>query len=576
MDVYHKSVRFLSVFTILGVACLGFAAPSVFAKEVADMGAPSAPVSLMGSSAANQIMLTWDFGEYDINAGLGFPDTFVVYRTQGANVNFSGLQPITIISSNSHSYVDTSVQPNVVYHYKVAARLGDKESMNSSVLMLANSGDSSAVAGRGPLTTDLLATLAAPVVSGRVVAVNQAVLSWPAVAGAQSYKIYRGASANGLFIVAGSASTTNWADANLDYNASYYYYVTAKAGTAPDYSQADEGLQSATVLVKTLDQNAKPAAPVVTGRATATNQITLSWSGVLGAQSYRIYRSVAVNGLSVIAGSTTGTSWTDTNLDYNTTYYYYVAAKSGIYPEYSQADEGPQSTVVVVRTLDQTAKLTAPVVTGRGLSVASVQLNWAAVPLAVRYRLKRDYSGYTQAGIGQFPNEGVIVDGTSYIDAQAFPLVRYTYSLVAVGADGSQGPNSAPVTVELAPKPVVPQATVSRVTLYVTGIASNATVYVKRNKTVRFSYTYSNGTAAPQPVRIVRQLISPTGKVLQGNGAGAYQTIAARRTVSFSPPLISTSLTPGLYRVSVKVYSTVAADRGKLLAEKSFSIQVQY
>jgi hypothetical protein len=77
---------------------------------------------------------------------------------------------------------------------------------------------------------------------------------------------------------------------------------------------------------------ATPAAPAAPTGLTATSavnaQVPLSWNASNGATSYNIYRGTSSNGQSAtpIATGVTGTSYTNTGLTNNTTYYYKVTA----------------------------------------------------------------------------------------------------------------------------------------------------------------------------------------------------------------------------------------------------------
>lgn len=70
----------------------------------------------------------------------------------------------------------------------------------------------------------------------------------------------------------------------------------------------------------------------LTATAVSFKQINLSWTAsVSGPESYKVYRSTnPSSGFSVIASNVVGTSYSDNNLPYNSTYYYKVTAvKSG-------------------------------------------------------------------------------------------------------------------------------------------------------------------------------------------------------------------------------------------------------
>jgi hypothetical protein len=73
-----------------------------------------------------------------------------------------------------------------------------------------------------------------------------------------------------------------------------------------------------------------PAAPAsLTATAAGANQINLSWSAVSGATQYNVYRSTTSGGPYTLAGSSTTTSFSNTGLTCNTTYYYVVRAMAG-------------------------------------------------------------------------------------------------------------------------------------------------------------------------------------------------------------------------------------------------------
>lgn len=646
--------RYILALATLGMGAGLLGATPVLAKEIADAGAPSTPVNLgITGMLSNQISLGWDAGDYNLEAGLGYPDTFVVYRTEGSNTNFANVTPLIVVAGGTNRYTDMSVQPGTAYHYKVAARLGDKESANSTILDVApasapftvntealgasriklawNAGPAgtlsynvyrSTLSGNEvliastteamyidtnlpastyyvyhvkPLTaygedygaiTNAISTLASDPVNapgqtfglqGNPVTPSANYLSWSAVSGATAYAIYR--SSLGIDTLIGTTNNPGYTDASVMSGFVYEYFVKAQ-------NSVGEGLPSTRITIKT----ATPSAPLVSARVSDRNQVTLSWSAVPGARVYNVYRS-SDGGLYIqVAAAVSSTSFVDTNLNYNQTYYYYVKAKAGSSPAYSQADEGPESPTVSVRTLDPNAKIQAPVLSGRALSTSSAELSWNSIVFADHYLLTRDYASDQRPGIGFFPVEGVRVTGTSYVDTQAFPLVRFTYTVRAFAPDGSQSFSSAPVTVELvapattppvsAPKPVTrpaPAVPASQIVFRTPALGGDTTVYVKRGKTVKFTYAYTNTTPSTQLARIVRQFTTLAGKPVKSNGdAAANQTFGARRSLVFSPAALTTNnLAPGLYRVSVKIYSTKKGDNNKLLDQNSFLIQVE-
>ncbi len=70
-----------------------------------------------------------------------------------------------------------------------------------------------------------------------------------------------------------------------------------------------------------------PAAPTgVTATAASSTQINVSWSAVSGATEYHVYRSTTSGGPYTLVGTVAGTSFANTGLTCNTTYFYVVRA----------------------------------------------------------------------------------------------------------------------------------------------------------------------------------------------------------------------------------------------------------
>lgn len=498
---------------------------------------------------ATKIKLTWN--TTNLNA-----TSYNVYRS-----TLTGSEQL-IGSTASLSYTDIGLVASTqyVYHVKPVTATGEDFGAVTNALTTRAS-DRVTVPSSAPI---LQANTSSPTAN---------YLSWNSLSDASSYNLYR--SSLGVETLISTTTNLSYLDTGVMSGYEYVYFVKAR-------NEFGEGLSSNPVTLKT----ATPAAPVVTGLATGRNEITLSWPAVNSAQVYNVYRS-SDSRLFILAGTVSGTSFTDKNLGYNQGYYYYVKAKAGTSPSWSQADEGRESATVLVRTLDQNARVERPVLMGKALTPTIAQLTWAPVALATHYRLTRDYVEYKDPSIGYFPAGGVLVTGTTYLDTAAYPLARYTYSLTAIDSDDSASFASAPVTVEMVaptvptspaptPKPIVPPVATSHIVLHPPLLGGDTVVYVKRGKLVRFTYAYTNTTAATQLTRIVRQVSTLAGKVLQSNGVGAAQTFGAHRALLFSPAPISTgNLVPGLYRVSIKIYSTKKGDNGKLLDENSFSIQVE-
>jgi fibronectin type 3 domain-containing protein len=208
--------------------------------------------------------------------------------------------------TNSY-YTDTSVTNGTTYYYTVKAVSGSTLS--------AASNESSATPEVAPgAPTSLMAT-------GGIL---QITLGWTApTSGANTYNIYRGSSSGqeGGTPIATGVTTPTYVDtdAGLIPGDPYYYEVMAVLNGVEG---AVSGESSATVL------NPIPAAPTITGAASASGQITLSWTTVGYATSYNVYRGTAsgAEGTTPIAASLSSPTYTDTGRTNGTPYYYTVTA----------------------------------------------------------------------------------------------------------------------------------------------------------------------------------------------------------------------------------------------------------
>jgi chitodextrinase len=81
----------------------------------------------------------------------------------------------------------------------------------------------------------------------------------------------------------------------------------------------------------------------ISASANSSSSITITWKNVSGASGYRIYCSSSSSGSFRQVGSTTSTSYTNTGLSANTTYYYKITA-------YNSKGESSQSTAISVKT----------------------------------------------------------------------------------------------------------------------------------------------------------------------------------------------------------------------------------
>jgi hypothetical protein len=140
-------------------------------------------------------------------------------------------------------------------------------------------------------------------------------VSWSASVGAASYVLKRSSNGGASYTQIASQTATSYLDTGLTNGTNYCYEVAAvNSGGTGTYSSA-------------VCASASGAFPVtnLAVHQTATTQLTVSFTGVSGATSYNINRSV--NGGAYLAlTSTTGTSYNNAGLTNGSSYCYTVAA----------------------------------------------------------------------------------------------------------------------------------------------------------------------------------------------------------------------------------------------------------
>ena len=249
----------------------------------------------------------------------------------------------------------------------------------------------------------------------------QVVLTWTAVTGATSYKVYQDGTALDAAITEPTHTVTG-----LTAGRQYSFTVSA-------VSSAGESAQSAAATATPAAAITKPAAPSVTATP-ADGQVTLSWTAVAGAASYKVYQGTSDN--EILTGSTiTGTSAVVTGLTNVQPYSFWVAAvNSG------------GSTLSAEVTATPRAAGSPPATAPTGLSatagVEEVVLAWTAVTGATSYKVYQDGTALTAA----------ITMPTHTVTGLS--SVQYSFTVSAVNGAG-EGPQSSPAAMAT-PTPAVP------------------------------------------------------------------------------------------------------------------------
>ena len=270
---------------------------------------PGAPSGLSAIGGIGQVALSWSAPSPNGDSTI---TGYNVYRstTSGGpwGPSLNGGTPVA-----TTSYTDSSVANGTIYYYEVTA---------------VNSG------GEGPASSQATATTRPGAPSSLTASAGnaQVMLSWIAPspngnAPIAGYNVYRSTTSGGPWgtpLNGGTpVATTSYTDSAVTNGTTYYYEVKAanSGGEGPASNQA-----SATA--------GAPSAPTnLTASTPSHTSVTLTWIAPANNGStitkYIIYRSTDGSQGSPVAtlmGNPPATTYTDTGLTHNTTYYYEVVA----------------------------------------------------------------------------------------------------------------------------------------------------------------------------------------------------------------------------------------------------------
>ena len=407
---------------------------------------PAAPVVKIGNSAASgKPVLTW-------NAVSG-ATSYKVYRAASKSGTYSLLGTVT-----TTSYTNTGAKEGTTYYYKVKAANGAGESAYSNV-----------VSGKVVVTPKP----AAPVVKiGNSSTSGKPMLTWNAVSGATSYKVYRATSKSGTYSLLGTVTATSYTNTGAKAGTTYYYKVKA-------VNSVGESAYSNIVSGKVKSVTPEPSAPVVKiGNSASSGKPMLTWNAVSGATSYKVYRATSKSGTYSLLGTVTTTSYTNTGAKAGMTYYYKVKAVNS-------AGESAYSNVVSGRATVTTLTM------GHSASSGKPQLTWKAVSGATSYKV---YRATSKNGAYSVINT---TKALTYTNTGAALGTTYYYKVEALNAAGKSMGFSAIVEGKVAPVLAVGYSSVSGKPQLTWKAVPGATEYqVYRSTQQNSGYSKINTTTA--------------------------------------------------------------------------------
>ena len=224
--------------------------------------------------------------------------SYKVYRATSQNGTYSLLGTVT-----ATSYTNTGAKAGTTYYYKVKAVSSAGESAYSNIV----SGKSKAVTPKP----------SAPVVKiDHSATSGKPMLTWNAVDGAASYRVYRATAKNGAYSVINTTKALTYTNTGAALGTTYYYKVEAlnAAGKSLGFSAVVEG---------------KVAPVLAVGYSSVSGKPQLTWKAIPGATEYQVYRSTQQNSGYTKINTTTSTSYVNTGAKAGTTYYYRIVAVKG-------------------------------------------------------------------------------------------------------------------------------------------------------------------------------------------------------------------------------------------------------
>jgi fibronectin type 3 domain-containing protein len=247
-------------------------------------------------------------------------------------------------------------------------------------------------------------------------------------------------------LLAGTASGTSYTHTGLDANTTYYYYIKAvnSAGESGYSSFSSAKTPSSSGGGDGGGTTTKPSAPSgVSATAQSSSSIKVTWNTVSGAASYKVYYEKGSDDTKMLADTASGTSYTHTGLDANTTYYYYIKAVNSA----GESDYSSYSSASSAKTPSSsgggggsTTKPSAPTgVKATVQSPNSIQITWNAVSGADTYYV---YSAKSSSGSKTLLTPFGI-SNTTFTDTQLTASTTYYYWVKAENSADESGYSSS-------------------------------------------------------------------------------------------------------------------------------------
>ena len=391
---------------------------------------PATPttLSVVAQEGETAVSVTW-------NAVLG-ATSYKLYRSTVSGGEYAQIGDDEI-SALSYSYLDRGLTPETAYFYQLEACNFDGCSAPS--LPVSVTTQSLAVAPAQP-----------PAPSASAQSDTEIEVTWNAVSGATSYNLYRSTVSSGEYAQIGDdeISALSYLDRGLTPETAYFYQLEAcnSVGCSAMRSPEVSVTTQATPVAPT-----QPSAP--SASAQSDTEIEVTWSAVLGATSYKLYRSPSSGGTyTQVGGDISALSYLDRGLTPETAYFYQLeACNRGGCSSRSPAPAGPVTTQATPVAPTQPSVLSAS-----AQSDSEIEVTWSAVSGATSYRLYRSPSSG-----GTYTRVGGDISELRHLDSGRSADTEYFYQLEACNRGGCSSRSSevSATTPPVAPtRPAQPSA----------------------------------------------------------------------------------------------------------------------
>ena len=247
----------------------------------------STPTISLKNVSYKSVKITWE--------AIKNAETYLIERKTATG----DYQKIVELNNASTEYTDETVSDNTLYFYRVKA-VAERTSSEYAVAQ-----------------TTTIAKLKTPELTENLLSYKSLTITWKAIQNATSYILERKTSTSTYQEIAKLDSTkTEYTDNTLQENTVYDYRLKAFGiNTESDY---------ATLKVTTAT---KLNTPTISTEVLSYKSIKITWQAVLNATEYSLERkSLLDDTYIIIAAKVIGTSYTDDNLQGNTTYTYRLKA----------------------------------------------------------------------------------------------------------------------------------------------------------------------------------------------------------------------------------------------------------